>query len=113
MGSNTANLWDNLEEVFGEPLSEDRDDDNEEDVIVKPEDQPACITADKLKAGGSGVLSLTKNVGMEIMTAVPTSNNGAHKAETVLFPASMEDLTMLGILADQYPTKSSLGKRAY
>ena len=109
-GSSTANLWDNLEVVFSEPLSEDGDDNSEEEGMVKPEDQPACLTADEPMADGLGVWQPTKKVRKKIITAVPTSSNdGAHNAETIVFTAS----GMMGMLADQCPTKSSLGKKAY
>ena len=82
--------------------------------MVKPEDQPAHITAHDNMAGGLGVLPATKKVRKEIAAAVLTSSSdGAHKAEMVVFPASMESLTMVGIPADQCPTKLSLGRKSY
>ena len=56
VASKSTNFWDNLEEMFAEPLSEDWHDDNEEEEMVKPEDQLACATADEPMAGHLGVL---------------------------------------------------------
>ena len=41
-------------------MSEDGDDGNEEEEMVKPEDQPVCATADEPMAGHLGVLLPTK-----------------------------------------------------